>query len=291
MNETVQRILYGAPVAERINEKTKELLKQAKTKPNLSIIQVGDLERSSVYVRQKKKACEKLGIDCHVLNLSETIEKNALIMLLRGAQYKYRAVFIQLPLPKHLEPYTQEIINHINPIKDVDCLTTYNIGVLNEQKTIEPTTLIPATARGVIELLDYYNVQLTGKTVGVVGRSNLVGKPLIPLLLSKNATVLSMNSYTQSLLTLLPECDIVITAIGRPHFFDHHDFNPCSTLVDVGINSVENGKGKPILLGDVNTMDMENDYTPVPKGIGVTTVASLMYNVALANLTQETSKE
>lgn len=277
------RILYGAPVAEQINQRTMELLKNYGGGACLTIIQVGDLERSSVYVRQKMKACDKLGINYRLIHLLETVSFRQLVSTIKAESEQCTGMFLQLPLPAHLEQYRQEIIDTIPPKLDVDCLTTTNIGKMFEPQHLSENALLPATARGVLELLNYYEVPLQGRTVGVVGRSNLVGKPLIPLLLSENATVISLNSYTQDLYSLLKQCDIVIVAVGIPKVIKAKDLKDNAVVIDVGINAVEI-EGKNMLVGDVDMENADNDYTPVPKGVGATTVASLMYNVASATI-------
>ena len=281
----MNRVLYGEPIAQRLLEKSAEIINKVSSEkaPLLTIIQVGSLARSNTYVKSKKLACEKLGIVHNHIHLDESVTKEDIIKTIVENQMESDGIFIQLPLPNHLEPFRQEIIDHIDPDKDVDCLTTVAIGKMFSQQTIEDDLLLPATARGVIEMLDYYNINVTGKQVGIIGRSNLVGKPLIPLLLQKNATVISMNSHTEKIAEISSQCDVLIVAIGNPYYVNKDFLNPNTVVIDVGINAVKLEE-RIRIVGDLNPLSLfsTNSYSPVPKGVGVTTVASLMYNVAVA---------
>lgn len=281
----MNRVLYGEPIAQRLLEKSAEIINEVSSEkaPLLTIIQIGSLARSNTYVKSKKLACEKLGIVHNHIHLDESVTKEDIIKTIVENQMESDGIFIQLPLPNHLEPFRQEIIDHIDPDKDVDCLTTVAIGKMFSQQTIEDDLLLPATARGVIEMLDYYNIHVTGKQVGIIGRSNLVGKPLIPLLLQKNATVISMNSHTEKIAEISSQCDVLIVAIGNPYYVNKDFLNPNTVVIDVGINAVKLEE-RTRIVGDLNPLSLfsTNSYSPVPKGVGVTTVASLMYNVAVA---------
>lgn len=287
-------ILYGQPVKEKILADARNILNELKEngaiKPKLIIIQIGDLDRSSIYVKQKMKACDGLGIEHEHLHLLESITLEELREVITNVQKNCTGLFIQLPLPEHLEPYRQELIDLIDPLKDVDCLTTHNIGKLATASKSEEL-LTPATARGVIEMLEYYfEDSLEGKTVAVMGRSNLVGRPLIQLLLNKNASVISSNSYTPPYRQLLfnEVCDILILATGNALAMESWMMRSTAKVIDVGISVIIDDDGNRKIVGDFNPTDAEDmDYSPVPKGVGVTTVASLLYNVALSAKLQQ----
>lgn len=245
-------------------EELKSIVSKMSCPPILNIIQVVGDQASNVYVRNKLKAAREIGIDALHFCLSPEISRKTVSELINGLS---GGIIIQLPVPKHLEGIEKEI----PPNQDVDGLTIENVGRLMSG---DESGMIPCTAKGISWLLDRFDV--AGKRVTIVGRSNLVGKPLIPLLLHRNATITVCHSKTQDLRGIIVESDIVISAIGKPYFFDKHWFAEGTIVIDVGINrNPENGK----ICGDVNPNVAETcNLTPVPKGVGLLTVAALMDN-------------
>ena len=275
-------ILDGKVVAASIKEQLKEEIDAAVAnggrRPRLVIISVGDDPASKVYVRNKIKAAEEVGIEVEHI----TFDANEKIYHIRGnieRQNYYPEVdgiMVQLPLPKHLDE--RAIIDTIDPAKDVDGLTTTNIGRLRSGQDC----LKPCTAAGIIDLCKYYNIELDGKDVTIVGRSNIVGKPLADMMMVEGATVTQCHSHTTQLRNHTGYADIIVSAIGQPKFIgEFYAHGCCQTVIDVGINRDENGK----LCGDVDfdaVKDMVANITPVPGGVGPMTVAELMKNVVIA---------
>lgn len=274
-------ILDGKIVAASIKEQLKEEIDAAVAngghKPRLVIISVGDDPASKVYVRNKMKAAEEVGIDA----LHKQFDANEFglkicryISALNQAE-DVDGIMVQLPLPKHLDE--RAIIDAISPAKDVDGLTTTNIGRLRSGQDC----LKPCTAAGIIDLCKYYNIELDGKDVTIIGRSNIVGKPLADLMMAEGATVTQCHSHTKQLHNHTDYADIVVSAIGQPKFITDFHVHGCQTIIDVGINRDENGK----LCGDVDFDEVKSfveNITPVPGGVGPMTVAELMKNVVIA---------
>lgn len=274
-------ILDGKVVAASIKEQLKEEIDAAvangSRRPRLVIISVGDDPASKVYVRNKMKAAEEVGIDA----LHKQFDANEFglkicryISALNQAE-DVDGIMVQLPLPKHLDE--RAIIDAISPAKDVDGLTTTNIGRLRSgQKCLKPCTAV-----GIIDLLTYYNINLNGTDVAIVGRSNIVGKPLADLMMSCGATVMQCHSRTNHLSSHTYIADVVVSAVGKSKLLNHEHIRPGTIVVDVGINRDENGK----LCGDVDYEDVKDiayAITPVPGGVGPMTVAELMKNVVQA---------
>ena len=274
-------ILDGKVVAASIKEQLKEEIDAAVAnggrRPRLVIISVGDDPASKVYVRNKMKAAEEVGIDA----LHKQFDANEFglkicryISALNQAE-DVDGIMVQLPLPKHLDE--RAIIDAISSAKDVDGLTTTNIGRLRSGQDC----LKPCTAAGIIDLCKYYNIDLDGKDVTIIGRSNIVGKPLADLMMAEGATVTQCHSHTKQLQNHTDYADIVVSAIGQPKFVTDFYVHGCQTVIDVGINRDENGK----LCGDVDfdgVKDKVENITPVPGGVGPMTVAELMKNVVIA---------
>ena len=245
-------------------EELKAKVSKLPSPPILNIIQVEGDQASSVYVRNKLKTAKEIGIDAIHFNLSPEISRKTVRELIHGLS---GGIIVQLPTPKHLEGLEKEI----PPNQDVDGLSLENVGRLMSG---DESGMIPCTAKGITWLLDRFNLE--GKRVTIVGRSNLVGKPLIPLLLHRNATITVCHSKTQDLRKMISESDVVISAIGKPYFFDKDWFTEGTVVIDVGINrNPETGK----ICGDVHPNVAETcSLTPVPKGVGLLTVAALMEN-------------
>ena len=274
-------ILDGKVVAASIKERLKEEIDAAVAnggrRPRLVIISVGDDPASKVYVRNKMRAAEEVGI----IALHKQFDANEFglkicryISALNQAE-DVDGIMVQLPLPKHLDE--RAIIDAISPAKDVDGLTTTNIGRLRSGQNC----LKPCTAAGIIDLCKYYNIELDGKDVTIIGRSNIVGKPLADLMMAEGATVTQCHSHTKNLANHTRPADILVSAVGKPKFIDDKLVNACGFVIDVGINRDEEGK----LCGDVDTnrvIRMVQGITPVPGGVGPMTVAELMKNVVQA---------
>lgn len=273
--------MKGKPVSESIREYIKSEVSQFEVKPNLTVIKVGDDPASATYVRNKIKACEEVGMRSTLIQLPHNIKENELIDIIGTLNKSEMAhgILVQLPLPKHISE--EKISNAITPSKDVDCFHPYNVGRLyNEIGHIKP-----CTPSGVISILKHYRIEIAGADVVIVGRSNIVGKPLGTMLTNMGATVTICHSRTKGLRFKTKEADIVVTAIGSAKYFDEGYFTCNSVIVDVGINRDEDGK----LCGDVdytNVVDKVKAITPVPGGVGIMTVTHLLYNTLQCYLYQ-----
>lgn len=275
------QLINGKEVAEKIKLQVKEEIKSLGKDVTLAVVIVGDNPASKVYVNNKKKACKLVGIQSLEYGLPENTSEDELLSLIdRLNNYNYvDGILVQLPLPRHIN--TDMVIERINPEKDVDGFTAINTGKL----WIGQYDIAPCTAIGVIELLDYYNIDIAGKHCVIVGRSNIVGKPVAALMLERNATVTVCHSKTQNLYDITRTADILITAVGKPKFITRDMVKDGAVVIDVGINRDENGK----LYGDVdfeNVKDKTTAITPVPGGCGPMTVAMLMKNTLEAAKSQ-----
>lgn len=263
-------------VRERVAAETAELKKTGIT-PGLAVIIVGEDPASQVYVRNKEKACEEVGFYSEKFALPENTtqqELNALVQQL-NARKDINGILCQLPLPKHLDD--KEVINLINPIKDVDAFHPVNVGAI----MIGDYNFLPCTPSGVMELIHSTGVDVCGKKAVVIGRSNIVGKPMAMLLLHENATVEITHSRTQNLSEITAGADILVAAIGRAKFVTADMVKEGAVVIDVGMNRDENGK----LCGDVDfegVKDKCSYITPVPGGVGPMTIAMLMQNTLTA---------
>lgn len=263
-------------VRERVASETAELKKTGIT-PGLAVIIVGEDPASQVYVRNKEKACEEVGFYSEKFALPENTtqqELNALVQQL-NVRKDINGILCQLPLPKHLDD--KEVINLINPIKDVDAFHPVNVGAI----MIGDYNFLPCTPAGVMELIHSTGVDVCGKKAVVIGRSNIVGKPMAMLLLHENATVEITHSRTQNLSEITAGADILVAAIGRAKFVTADMVKEGAVVIDVGMNRDENGK----LCGDVDfegVKDKCSYITPVPGGVGPMTIATLMQNTLTA---------
>lgn len=274
-------ILDGKVVAASIKEQLKEEIEEAVAngsgQPILVIISVGDDPASKVYVRNKKNAAKEIGIKAVHFTMVEDVKAEYVIDIIKKFNdcVGVDGIMVQLPLPPHLDE--RAIIDAIDPAKDVDGLTTINIGRLRSGQEC----FKPCTAAGIIDLCKYYNIRLDGKDVTIIGRSNIVGKPLADMMMAAGATVTQCHSRTYGLASHTLHADIVVSAVGKPKFLCDEFLNPGQVIIDVGINRDENGK----LCGDVDSHFLDpEDYsvTPVPGGVGPMTVAELMKNVVIA---------
>lgn len=277
-------IISGKDVAAKLNEETANQIKALKEKGisvSLSVIIVGDDPASMVYVNNKKKTCEKLGIDSYEYALPYNTTQQELLNLINELNNRddINAILCQLPLPSHLNE--EEVINAIDPKKDVDCFHPINVGLLNMGKG----KLLPCTPAGIMDMLSYKNISVAGKNCVVIGRSNIVGKPMSALLLNKDATVTICHSKTQGLSEFTKKADVIIAAVGKANFLKQDMIKDGAVVIDVGIHRLENGK----LCGDVDFAAVEpraGYITPVPGGVGPMTIARLMRNTLTAAKTQ-----
>ena len=263
-------------VRERVAKETEELKAKGVT-PGLAVIIVGEDPASQVYVRNKEKACEEVGFYSEKFALPENTtqqELNSLVMELNERK-DINGILCQLPLPSHLDD--KEVINLINPIKDVDAFHPVNVGAI----MIGDYNFLPCTPAGVMELIHSTGVEVAGKKAVVIGRSNIVGKPMAMLLLHENATVEITHSRTQNLADITKEADILVAAIGKAKFVGADMVKDGAVVIDVGMNRDENGK----LCGDVDfdaVKDKCSYITPVPGGVGPMTISMLMQNTLTA---------
>lgn len=266
-------ILDGKKLRDKIFENLKQKLNNMSEKPTLAVILVGDDPASQIYVKNKKKTAENLGINSIVINYPSNISEKILLDKIQelNNDNKITAILVQLPLPKHIDKF--KIIDAIAPEKDVDGLTPYNSGKLFSG---EEPYVYPCTPKGILLLLDEYNIELEGKHVVVIGRSNLVGKPVAQMLLNRNATVTMCHSHTKNLSDITKTADIVVSAVGKNIIGEKMLKSDC-VVVDVGIFKDVNGK----ICGDVDFASASKIaayISPVPGGVGPMTIASLMLN-------------
>lgn len=264
-------ILNGKDLSAKIKDEIKCASEEYTQTPILAVITIGDDAASAVYVRNKKKACEYVGFSFMHFDYLSEVKESVVIRKIKelNRDKTVNGILLQLPIPDHFN--LEKIVNTIDPRKDVDGLTTTNMGKLLSGNY----GMIPCTPRGILEILDYYNVSLEGKNVCVIGRSHLVGKPIAMLCCDRNATVSICHSKTKNLKDYTTKADILIVAVGKKWLIDKSMIKKDAVIIDVGINSVE---GK--LYGDVNPNVEEkcSMLTPVPGGVGPMTVACLLKN-------------
>lgn len=281
-------IISGKEVAAVLNDGTAAKVAELKNKGievSLAVIIVGDDPASKVYVNNKKKACEKLGITSYEYVLPESTTQEELMQTVKELNKRddITGILCQLPLPAHLDG--NAVIDAISPEKDVDCFSPTNVGLLN----IGRGRLSPCTPAGIMDMLEYKNISVAGKHCVVIGRSNIVGKPMSALLLAADATVTVCHSKTQSLKEITKTADILIAAVGRPKFVTADMVKDGAIVIDVGIHRTESGK----LCGDVDFDSVEpraSYITPVPGGVGPMTIARLMRNTVTAAKLQNEAK-
>ena len=273
-------ILNGKEFAKKVRKQVKEeveALKEKGVNPKLAVIMVGNNSSSEVYVRNKSKACEKTGIEFEEFLMGENTEESELLELIEKLNHddSIHGILLQSPVPKHID--INKAFRKISPDKDVDGFNPINVGNLS----IGEDCFISCTPYGVIKLLEEYNIELEGKEAVVLGRSNIVGKPMAQCLLSKNDPVTICHSRTKEIDKVIKRADIVIAAIGKSNFVKKEMIKEGAVVVDVGINRLEDGS----LVGDVDFEEVSkvaSYITPVPGGIGPMTIAMLVSNVAKA---------
>ena len=276
------RILSGKEFAARIKEDAARgvaELKAAGVLPRLAVIIVGSDPASEVYVRNKQRTCEELGIHSdHIALPAETTKEELLACIEElNVDPEVHGILVQLPLPAQIAEDEEEILSHIDPRKDVDGFHPVNVGHL----VLGAPGLRPCTPAGCIRMLDYAGIPIEGAHAVIIGRSNIVGKPMAHLLLERNATVTICHSRTQNLAAIARTADILVAAVGRPRFVTADMVKEGATVIDVGINRIAPKK----LVGDVDfdaAAAVAGAITPVPGGVGLLTVAMLMENVVQA---------
>lgn len=273
-------LINGKELAEKMQAEIAIKVRELKEKaihPGLVVLLVGENPASQVYVRNKERSAKSIGLHSKVERCPSTItEKDLLAEIEKYNQDPtFHGILVQLPLPKHIDE--EKVLLAIDPKKDVDGFHPMNLGRLlagNPDK-------IPCTPYGIMKMFEAYNVELTGKRALVIGRSNIVGKPMAQLMLMKDATVTIAHSKTRNLPELAREADILVVAIGRGHFVTKEFIKPGAVVIDVGMNRDENGK----LIGDVKfdeVAPLTSYITPVPKGVGPMTITMLMYQTVMA---------
>ncbi len=266
----------SASVREQIRKETERLKAQGIT-PGLAVIIVGEDPASQIYVRNKERACEEVGFYSVKYALPEQTTQQELLELVEklNADSKIHGILCQLPLPAHIDE--QSIIHAIRPEKDVDCFHPFNVGRL----MIGDHDFLPCTPAGVMDMLDYYHIPVEGKECVVIGRSNIVGKPMAMLLLHRSGTVTVCHSRTQNLAEVCRRADILVAAVGKANFVTADMVKPGAVVIDVGMNRLPDKK----LVGDVDFAAVEpiaSHITPVPGGVGPMTITTLMKNTLRA---------
>lgn len=274
------KLIDGKELAQNIRTTLKEevgLLKSKGINPKLAVIMVGDDKASAVYVRNKSKACNELGIEYEEFLLNAEITMDELLSLIDklNKDVNIDGILLQSPIPRQLD--INEAFRRIDPKKDVDGFNPVNVGKLS----LNQDCFVSCTPYGIIKMLETYNVPIEGAHAVIIGRSNIVGKPLLQCLLNKNATVTICHSKTKNLEEVTKQADILIAAIGKPEFVTSNMVKEGACVIDVGINRTEEGK----LVGDVKFSEVSEKascITPVPGGVGPMTIAMLMANVVKA---------
>lgn len=273
-------ILDGKAISKKVREELKikaEELKQKNIAPKLAVIMVGDDPSSKIYVRNKSKACEEVGIEFEEYLLGENIKNEELLNLIEELNNRedIHGILLQSPIPKHLD--INLAFRTIKPEKDVDGFHPVNIGKLS----LNQECFVSCTPFGIMRMLAEYNIDIEGKHAVIIGRSNIVGKPMIQCMLNKHATVTVCHSKTKNLSEITKQADILVAAIGKPKFITEDMVKDGAVVIDVGINRNEEGK----VCGDVdfeNVSKKASYITPVPGGVGPMTIAMLMNNIIKA---------
>ena len=280
------KIINGKEISNSLIEKLKEKVDKLKLEsnvcPSLAVIMVGDNPASKIYVNNKKRTCEKIGIKSYEFVLPANAPESELLKLICGLNKRedINGILVQLPLPPHINE--KKIIENIAPLKDVDAFNETNVGKIMTGNF----KFLPCTPAGIVYLLKESNIKIEGQHCVIIGRSNIVGKPLAMLMLHNNATVTICHSKTQGLREICKTADILIAAVGKPKFISSDMIKPGAVVVDVGINRDINGH----VCGDVDfekVKDVASYITPVPGGVGPMTIAMLMKNTITAALLQK----
>ncbi len=277
------RVLEGKVFANQIKETVKNdivaLKEEFGVTPGLAVIIVGENPASRVYVANKHRSCGDVGMYSEVIEMPADSTKEQLLNKIAelNQSENIHGILVQLPLPKHMRADETEILNFIDPDKDVDGFHPVNVGKLS----IGQEHLVPCTPLGCIKMLELAGIDVAGKHAVIIGRSNIVGKPMFNLLLSRNATVTVCHSWTKDLASVTKEADLLVVAIGKPNFVTAEMIKPGAVVIDVGINRIAPKK----LAGDVDfeqVKEVAGAITPVPGGVGLLTIAMLMHNTVKA---------
>jgi len=285
-------IINGREIAQNLRNNIKKEISELKNKfgsvPGLAVIQVGNIAASSVYVKAKTKNAQEVEIEVIDHHLEESISEEELLKLINtlNNQDNVHGILVQLPLPKHM--HEQTILDSIRPDKDADGFHPVNVGKLSIATHNDENLLIPCTPYGCLIMLKGLNIDLIGKNAVVIGRSNIVGKPMAQLLIKESCTVTIAHSKTKDLPGLCKNADIIIAAVGKPKMVKGEWVKEGAVVIDVGINRVEmlkNGEKKTVLVGDVEYNEVKKKasaITPVPGGVGPMTIACLLRNTTIA---------
>lgn len=268
------QLIDGKLVAKKILENLSDEILFLEKKPSLAVIIAGEDPASKIYVNLKKKKALELGIKSTVIEMPAAVSQQELLEKIEELNQSddINAILVQLPLPEHID--TKAVIEKISPVKDVDCFHPYNTGHI---ATGCKPYVYPCTPKGIIRLLEYYNLEIAGKNAVVVGRSNIVGRPLSQMLLNENATVTVCHSRTKNLGEIVKNADIIVSAVGQRNIITADMVKEGAVVIDVGMNRTEDGK----LCGDVDFYNVEKKasfITPVPGGVGPMTICALMQN-------------
>ena len=282
-------ILDGKKVAQKLKDKLKIEIENLKYKfkkvPGLAVIQIGNVAASNVYVKAKTKAAEEVGINVFDHHLEDTTNQIELINLINQLNNNkdVDGILVQLPLPNTINE--EAVLNSILPEKDADGFHPLNVGKLSISAKNDENLMIPCTPYGCLLLLRELNINLAGKNAVVIGRSNIVGKPMAQLLLKESCTVTTVHSKTINIESICKKADILIAAIGKPEFVNKDWVKEGAIIIDVGINRVKINEEKSKLVGDVFLSDVEHKVSaisPVPGGVGPMTIACLLRNTTIA---------
>ena len=286
------KIINGKEIAQNLRDSLKQEISELKNKfnsvPGLAVVQVGNVAASSVYVKAKTKSANEVGIEVIDHHLNENTTQNQLLELIAklNNQENVNGILVQLPLPQHI--HEQTILDSIHPDKDADGFHPLNVGKLSIASHNDKNLLIPCTPYGCLLMLKSLGVLLSGKNAVIIGRSNIVGKPMAQLLIKESCTVTVAHSRTKDLPDVCKKADILVAAVGKPEMVKGEWVKNGAIVIDVGINRIEvniNGEIKNKLVGDVNYNEAEKTasaITPVPGGVGPMTIACLLRNTTIA---------
>ncbi len=286
------KLINGKEIAQNLRDELKKEIDNLKSKtgkvPGLAVVQVGNVAASSVYVKAKTKSAKEVGIEVIDHHLDEQTSEEKLLQLVMSLnkQENVNGILVQLPLPEHINE--QVILDSIHPDKDADGFHPLNVGKLSIASHNDQNLLIPCTPYGCLVMLKSLAINLSGKNAVIIGRSNIVGKPMAQLLLKESCTVTIAHSKTRDLEEVCQNADIVVAAVGRPEMVKGSWIKNGAVVIDVGINRIQvniNGENKNKLVGDVDFKEVEKHtsaITPVPGGVGPMTIACLLRNTTIA---------
>ena len=271
--------IFAAAIKVEAKKQVESLQQEFQVTPGLAVIIVGENPASKVYVANKHRSCEELGIYSEVIEMPVDSTKSMLLAKIDELNHNrnIHGILVQLPLPPHIQTDEAEILDFIDPDKDVDGFHPINVGKLATGQE----HLVPCTPMGCIKMLELAGIEISGKNAVIIGRSNIVGKPMFHLLLARDATVTVCHSRTKNLAAITKQADILVAAVGRPHFVTADMVKPGAVVIDVGINRIAPKK----LVGDVDfdaVKSVASAITPVPGGVGLLTIAMLMHNTVKA---------